>query len=359
MKILDRYILFKYLGTFFFIISLLIGITVVIDISEKVDNLVESDATLWMIITGYYFSFIPYITALLAPFFALVAVIFFTSQLASRSEIIAILNSGTSFYRMLVPYFVGATILAVGLWYCNNELVPIANKKRLEFERTYIYKRNFAIHFNFHRCIAPGTFIYIENYNPDEANGYKFSIDKFVHDSLVFKLRSSKIEWQKDKKKWRLSNLYTRTRNKDGTETITQAASADSVFSFEPKDFKFTDNLKEEMTTSQLVDYIHYLRQQGLTGDEFFEVERYRRTSSAFSIYILTLIGVSVASRKMRGGMGWHLVLGIGLSALYEVIMKFSITFSTNSTLPPIIGVWIPNIIFAVIAAYLLRKAPK
>lgn len=359
MKILDRYILFKYLGTFFFIIGLLIGITVVIDISEKVDNLVESEATLWMIITGYYLNFIPYITALLAPFFALVAVIFFTSQLASRSEIIAILNSGTSFYRMLFPYMLGATILALGLWYCNNELVPIANKKRLEFERNYIYKRNFSVHYNFHRCIAPGTFIYVENYNPDEANGYKFSIDKFVNDSLVFKLRSDKIEWQKDKQKWRIYNFYTRTRNKDGTETIVKASQADSVFSFKPDDFKFTDNLKEEMTTSQLIDYIHYLRAQGLTGDEFFEVERYRRSSSAFSIYILTLIGVSVASRKMRGGMGWHLVLGIGLSALYEIIMKFSITFSTNSTLPAIIGVWIPNFIFALIAVYLLKKAPK
>ncbi|HRN93245.1 MAG: LptF/LptG family permease [Chitinophagales bacterium] len=359
MKILDRYIVLKYLGTFFFIIGLLIGITIVIDISEKVDNLVESDATLWMIITQYYFSFIPYITALLAPFFALVAVIFFTSQLASRSEIIAILNSGTSFYRMLFPYFIGATILAVGLWYCNNELVPIANKKRLAFERTYIYKRNFSLHFNFHRSIAPGTFIYMENYDPDAASGYKFSIDKFVHDSLVYKLRCDKIEWQKDKQKWRLYNFYTRTKNADGTDKITKVSEADSTFSFTPSDFKFFDNLKEEMTTSQLVEYIKYLRQQGLTGDEFFEVERYRRTSSAFSIYILTLIGVSVASRKMRGGMGWHLVLGIGLSALYEVIMKFSITFSTNSTLPAILGVWIPNFIFAGIAIYLLRKAPK
>lgn len=359
MKILDRYILLKYLGTFFFIIGLLIGITVVIDVSEKVDSLVESEATLWMIISQYYLSFIPYITALLAPFFALVSVIFFTSQLASRSEIIAILNSGTSFYRMLVPYLIGATILAVGLWYCNNELVPIANKKRLNFERQYIYKRNFSLHFNFHRRIAPGTYIYIENYDPDIASGYKFSIDRFVNDSLVFKLRSDKIEWQKDIKKWRIYNFYTRTKIGDGTEKIVKTAVADSVFSFVPSDFQFTDNLKEEMTTAQLKKYIHYLRQQGLVGDEFFEVERFRRTSSAFSIYILTLIGVSVASRKMRGGMGWHLVLGIGLSALYEIIMKFSVTFSTNSTLPPIIGVWIPNIIFAVVAIYLLRKAPK
>jgi lipopolysaccharide export system permease protein len=359
MKILDRYILIKYLGTFFFIIALLIGITVVIDISEKVDNLVETDATVWMIISGYYLNFIPYITALLAPFFALVAVIFFTSQLANRSEIIAILNSGTSFYRMLYPYLLGATILAVGLWYCNHELVPLANKKRLEFERQYIYKRNFSVHFNFHRCIAPGTFIYIENYNPDEASGYKFSIDKFHNDSLVFKLRSEKIEWRKDQQKWRIYNFYTRTKLQDGKEIIAQAQQADSAFSFKPEDFNFTENLKEEMTTDQLVTHVDYLRRQGLTGDEFFEVERYRRSSSAFSIYILTIIGVSVASRKMRGGIGWHLVLGIGLSALYEVIMKFSVTFSTNSTLPPILGVWIPNFIFIIIAVYLLKKAPK
>ncbi len=358
MKIIDRYILFKYLGTFFFIIALLIGITVVIDISEKVDNLVEAETTVWHIITGYYLNFIPYITAILAPFFALVAVIFFTSQMASRSEIIAILNSGTSFYRMLVPYMVGATILAGGLWYSNAYLVPIANKKRLEFENKYIYKRNYSIRINFHRCVAPGTFIYIENYDPDGKNGYKFSMERFVNDSLVFKLRSEKIEWNEEVGKWRIYNAVIRTPSAFGFK-IDKVAQADSVFLFKPDEFSFKSGVKEEMTNSQLRDFISYMRSQGLTDIEFFEVEYHRRTSTAFSIYILTLIGVSVASRKMRGGLGWHLVLGIGLSALYEVVMKFSVTFSTNSTLPAIIGTWIPNMIFAVVAVYLLIKAPK
>ncbi|MCS6819855.1 MAG: LptF/LptG family permease, partial [Chitinophagales bacterium] len=331
MKIIDRYIFRKYIGTFFFIIGLLIGITIVIDISEKVDSLVESEAGIWLIIKGYYLNFIPYITALLAPFFALVAVIFFTSQMAERSEIIAILNSGTSFYRLLLPYMAGATVLSVSLWYANNYLVPQANKKRLAFERNYLYKRNFSVHYNFHRTIAPGTFIYVENYNPDDATGYKFSLDRFVNDSLVYRLRAEKIEWLKDKKCWRLHNAYARKKLADGNEWIQSYLYTDTAFIFAPEDFKFSDNLKEEMTTPQLIEYIRFLRAQGSTGDEFFEVERYRRTSSAFSIYILTVIGASVACRKTRGGMGWHLVLGIGLSALYEVIMKFTITFSTNS----------------------------
>ena len=358
MKKLDWYILKKFLGTFFFIIGLLIGITVVIDISEKVDNLVESEATLGYIITGYYFNFIPYITALLAPFFVLVAVIFFTSQLASRSEIIAILNSGTSFYRMLYPYFVGALILAAGLWISNNWLVPSANQERLAFERDYIYKRNFSIRVNFHRCVAPGTFIYVENYNPDDHTGYKFSLDRFVNDSLVYKLRSEKIEWVDSIQKWRLYNFYIRKRN-GNEDIITKVLQADSIFPFTSQEFSLKQGNKEEMTSAELRKHIQYMRSQGLSDIEFYEVEYHRRTASAFSIFILTLIGVSVASRKMRGGLGWHLVLGIGLSALYEIVMKFSITFSTNSSLPAIIGVWIPNLIFAAIAVYLLAKAPK
>jgi lipopolysaccharide export system permease protein len=358
MKKLDWYILKKYLSTFFFIIGLLIGITVVIDISEKVDNLVESEATLGYIITGYYFNFIPYISALLAPFFVLVAVIFFTSQLASRSEIIAILNSGTSFYRMLYPYMIGATILSFSLWFSNSYLVPIANKARIEFESKYIYKRNFAIKVNFHRCVAPGTFIYIENYDPDAKSGYKFAMERFVNDSMVYKLRSEKIEWNKETKKWRIYNFYTRVPTASGYQ-ITKVAQADSIFPFTPEEFSYKSGIKEEMTNNQLRDFISYMKGQGLSDVEFYEVELHRRTASAFSIYILTLIGVSVASRKMRGGLGWHLVLGIGLSALYEIVMKFSITFSTNSSLPAIIGVWIPNMIFACIAFYMIRKAPK
>lgn len=358
MKKLDRYILVKFLGTFVFIMALLLGITVVIDLSEKIDSFVENKVGVWQAISGFYIYFLPHITSLIGPFFVLVSVIFFTSQLASRSEIIAILNSGTSFYRMLWAYFLGATILAAGFFMGNHYFVPFANSKRISFEKTYIYKPYEGLRYNFHRSIAPGTIIYMENYKPTDGSGFKFSIDKFKDGKLVYKLRSEKIDWDKNKKKWRIQNYYIRELKKD-RDVITKGLILDTVFPFKPDDFSFTAHLKEEMTTPELKDYIKDMYRQGLPDIEFYEVERYRRTSSAFSIYILTLIGVSVASRRVRGGLGWHLVLGIGMSALYEIIMKFSITFATNSSLPPVIAVWIPNFIFATVGVYLVLKAPK
>lgn len=358
MKKLDWYILKKFLGTFVFIMLLLLSITIVIDLSEKIDAFVDNHATTKVIIWDYYIYFIPFITSMIGPFFVLVAVIFFTSQLAERSEIIAILNSGTSFYRMLFPYFVGATLLAAAFYYGNHYFVPYSNFKRIAFERKYVSKPIEGLRFNFHRTIAPGTIIYIENYKPSDATGYKFSIDRFVDGKLVYKLRSEKIEWDSIRQHWRVSDYYIRELS-DGGDKISTGKLLDTAFAFKPVDIKFTEKYKDVMTTPELVAYINEMKRSGQSDVEFYEVERYRRTSSSFSIYIMTLIGVSVASRKVRGGLGWHLVLGIGLSALYEIIMKFSTTFSTNSSLPPILGVWIPNLLYLGLAIYLVKKAPK
>jgi lipopolysaccharide export system permease protein len=358
MKKLDWYILLNFLSTFVFIMMLLLGVTIVIDLSEKIDAFMENHVSVQTAAFDYFVFFVPYITSLIGPFFVLVAVIFFTSQLADRSEIIAILNSGTSFYRMLYPYFVGATILSLAFYVGNHYFVPYSNKKRIEFERTYVSKVPEGLRFNFHRTIAPGTIVYFENYTPHNGSGQKFSIDKFKDGKLVYKLRSEKIEWNKALNRWRVSNYYIRQLS-DNRDVITKGDVMDTAFSFKPEDFSFTEHNKDAMTTPQLIEYIDYMRKGGQPNIEYFQVERYRRTASAFSIYIMTLIGVSVASRRVRGGLGWHIVLGIGLSALYEVIMKFSVTFSTNSTLPPAIAVWIPNVIYTGLGIYLVRKAPK
>lgn len=358
MKKIDWYILKKFLGTFFFIMMLLILITVVIDLSEKIDNFLDGTATLKQIVFSYYLSFIPYIVAMLAPFFVLVSVIFFTSQLAERSEIIAILNSGTSFYRLLWPYFVGACVLGGLLWYSNNFLVPESNKRRLAFENKYINKFTNNMAFNYHYQISPGVFMYVENYRPADATGFRFSIDQFVNGVMTYKLRSEKIEWDKKIKKWKVFNYYIREMHPEG-DVIRTGVEMDTVYPFAPENFTITTDRKDEMTTPVLADFIDKMRKAGSNDMEFYDVERYRRSSGAFSVFIMTLIGVSLASRKIRGGLGWHLVLGIGLCSLFEVIMKFSVTFSTNSTLPPVVGVWIPNIIFGFVAAYLLVKAPK
>jgi lipopolysaccharide export system permease protein len=358
MKKLDRYILIKFLSTFVFIMLLLLGVTIVIDLSEKIDSFMENHVTVRIAAFDYFVFFIPYITSLIGPFFVLVAVIFFTSQLADRSEIIAILNSGTSFYRMLYPYFIGATILALVFYFGNHYFVPYSNNKRIEFEQKYVSKVPEGLRFNFHRTIAPGTIVYFENYRPFDGSGYKFSIDKFKDGKLIYKLRSEKIEWNPKTAHWRITNYYIRQLN-ETHDIITRGDAMDTIFSFKPEDFSFAEHNKDAMTTPQLIEYIDYMKKGGQPDIEYYQVERFRRTASAFSIYIMTLIGVSVASRRLRGGLGWHIVLGIGLSALYEVIMKFSVTFSTNSTLPPVMGVWIPNLLYTGLAIYLLKKAPK
>jgi lipopolysaccharide export system permease protein len=358
MKKIDWYILKKFLGTFVFIMLLLILITVVIDVSEKIDNFLDGSATWREIIFQYYLSFIPYIVAMLAPFFVLVSVIFFTSQLADRSEIIAILNSGTSFFRFLRPYFIGAVILGGGLWYSNNYLVPASNKRRLQFENKYINKYTNNMSYNFHRQISPGVFMYVENYRPADAIGFKFSIDKFEKGTMTFKLRSDKIEWDKNINKWKVYNFYSREMHPTG-DIIRTGPEFDSAYSFSPESFAISSDRKDQMTTPRLAEYIDHMHRSGSNDIEFYEVELYRRTSGAFSVFIMTLIGVSLASRKLRGGLGWHLVLGVAICAVFEIINKFSVTFSTNSSLPPIVGVWIPNVLFVFVAIYLLVKAPK
>ncbi|CAM6004752.1 unnamed protein product [Sphagnum balticum] len=337
---------------------LLIMISVVIDVSEKIDNFLDGAATWKEIIFTYYLSFIPYIVAMLAPFFVLVSVIFFTSQLADRSEIIAILNSGTSYYRFLRPYLIGAIILGGGLWYSNNYLVPASNKRRLAFENKYINKFTNNMSYNFHRQIRPGEFMYVENYRPADAIGFRFSIDQFVNGNMTFKLRSDKIEWDKKINKWRIYNYYTR-QILPGGDIIRTGVEFDSAYNFTPESFSISSDRKDEMTTPRLADFIDHLKRAGSNDIEFYEVELYRRTSGAFSVFIMTLIGVSLASRKLRGGLGWHLVLGVAICSVFEIINKFSVTFSTNSSLPPVIGVWIPNVIFIFVAIYLTVKAPK
>lgn len=337
---------------------LLILITIVIDVSEKIDNFLDGTASWKEIVFKYYVGFIPYIVAMLAPFFVLVSVIFFTSQLADRSEIIAILNSGSSYYRFLRPYFVGAAILGSFLWYSNNYLVPSSNKKRLSFENKYINKYVSNVSYNYHRQISPGLFMYVENYKPADAVGYRFSLDKFEKGKMTMKLRSDKIEWDKKLKKWKVSNYYIREMHPEG-DVIKSGAEMNEVYPFKPENFAMTNDKKDEMTTPELSDFIDHMKKAGSNDVEFYEVELYRRTSGAFSVFIMTLIGVSLAARKLRGGLGWHLVLGIGLCALFEIIMKFSVTFSTNSSLPPVVGVWIPNTLFGMVAVYLTVKAPK
>ncbi len=359
IKKLDLYIIRKFLGTFFFTLLLFVLVAVVIDLSENVDDFLEHNVPIKAVLTGYYMNFIPYIVLMLSPLFIFIAVIFFTSQLASRSEIVAILSSGVSFYRILfVPYLISAILLIALQYYANHYLVPTANRQRFEFNVEYMDKREKRRENNISMQITPDTYIFMKTYNIKDQTGTRFSMETVKDSELIYKLKSDKIKWIEDKKEWQLSNFVERSIEglKENLET---GKKLDKKMAFDPSYFGQRVSAKEEMTTPELDKFIEREKIKGGNNLTFFLIEKYRRSAVPFATLILTIIGFSIASRKTRGGMGVHILIGITISSAFVVMMQFSTTFATNANLPPLLAVWLPNIVFGVLSVILLRVAPK
>lgn len=328
------------------------------DISEKVDDFIERNAPLKAIAFDYYLNFIPYFANLFSPLFVFISVIFFTSKMAGQTEIIAILNSGISFNRFLRPYIISATVIAIASFYLNNWVIPHANLVRLQFENIYIKNPYVYRGRNIHRQIKPGEFVYFESYDNKANTGFMFSIEKFEGGKLVTKLMADRITWDSLTQKWSIEN-YT-IRNINGmTEELKKGVRLDTILSIHPSEFNRRMNFIEAMDFSELNNYIKEEKQRGSEVIPFYEVEKYRRTSYPFATFILTLIGVAISSKKVRGGIGLQLGAGILLSFTYIMFMQVSTTFATNGNVPAVVAVWIPNLVYAFIAIYLLRKAPK
>ncbi|MBL4577729.1 MAG: LptF/LptG family permease [Flavobacteriales bacterium] len=358
MKQIDLYIIRKFLVTFLYAIGLIILVVIVFDISEKLDDFIESDAPVMAIVMDYYLNFVPFFVNLFSSLFTFIAVIFFTSKMASNSEIVAILSSGMSFNRLLVPYMVAAAIITCMSLYLNNFVIPIANKGRLEFEETYIRHKFRNLDRNIHRQIEPNTFIYFERYDNINNIGFKFAIERFENNQLKYKLLSDTIRWDSTMQRWHISNY--RIRLLDGTdETLVSGNGIDTVINFHPKDFGTRVNTVETMNYFQLANYIAIEKSKGSEKTTFYEIEHHKRFSVPFATFILTLIGVSLASRKVRGGIGIHLAVGLLVSFAYILFMQVSLTFATNANLAPMLALWIPNILFGFLALYLYRLAPK
>lgn len=358
LKILDRYIVKKFLGTFFFALALIISVAVIFDISEKLDDFLEREAPLRAIVFDYYLNFIPYFANLFSPLFVFISVIFFTSRMASQTEIVAILNSGVSFNRMLRPYLIAATIIASLSFYLNGWVIPHSAKTKLAFENIYIKNPFVYKNRNIHRQIKPGEYIYFESYDNRNNVGYLFSLEKFSDQRLTYKLLADRLAWDSVKNKWTLENYYVRRIN-GLNETLQRGTRLDTTFSFLPKEFNRRINFVEGMDQNELSAFIAEEKMRGSELIPVYEVEKYKRISYPFATFILTIIGVSLSSRKVRGGIGFQIGAGVLLSFSYIMFMQVSTTFSTNGNMPAMISVWIPNIIYAFIAWYLLKKAPK
>ncbi len=357
MKKLDLYIIKKFLGTFFYAIMILAIIACVIDYSEKVEDFVKKSVPTADILR-YFSNFIPHITALLFPLFIFIATIFFTSKMAYKSEIIAILSSGVSFQRLMRPYLIASGLLCLISLIANHYIVPAANKKRIAFEDKYIHYTAQSSDKNVHLRLRENLYVFIQNYDFTSNFGYRFTAETIEDTHIKEKLMADRVSYDSVKKTWMLYGVKIRT-NDSLSETFTQKAELEKKFPFTPGDLVEDEAIKDALTTPQLNKYIAREKLRGRETLNFFYVEKYRRTAQPFAGLILTIIGASIASRKVRGGSGLHLAVGIIISAMYIMAMQLTNTFATNAGLNPLLAVWIPNIIFSVLAAYLFFRQVK
>lgn len=355
---IDRYIIKKFLGTFFFALALIIVIAVVFDFSEKIDDFIEKEAPAKAIIFDYYLNFIPFFANLFSPLFVFIAVIFFTSKMANDVEIIAILNAGVSFYRILVPYLVSALIIALISFYFNGWIIPKANEKRIDFIHTYVKNPFVSRDRNIHRQIEKGNFIYLQSFSVKKKIGYQFAYEKFNNNDLTYKLLADRIVWDSIANHWIAENYFIREIN-GLKENISEGDKKILNIKFHPKELSFRVRETLAMNNKELNQFIISEKERGAGNIAFYEIEYHRRFSFPFATFILTIIGVSLASRKVRGGIGLQIGFGLLLSFSYIMFMQVSSTFATNGSLSPFIAVWIPNIVYAIIAIYLLIRASK
>lgn len=358
MKLIDSYIIKKFLTTFIFSIILIISLAIVIDLTEKIEDFIEKAAPLRAIIVDYYFNFIPFYTNLFMFLFVFIAVVFFTSKMAAHSEIIAILSTGVSFRRMMFPYFISALILAIGSFFLSNFIIPHSNKVRLKFEDTYVNGTYYNREVNIHKQLEPGVFIYLENYRVKNNMGSKFSIEKYEGKKLVSKLISRSMQWDTATKKWRVYNYFIRDIVGE-KETIRSGKRLDTALTLKPEDFVRRDTDKAKMDYNQLKSFIAEKKLRGETNTAVYMLEEHQRIAFPFSTFILTLMGVALSARKVKGGAGVNVGIGLILSFTYLFFMQMSAQFSIKGNLSPILSAWIPNILFAIIAFYLYKKAPK
>lgn len=358
MKIIDIYIIKKFLGTFFYAISLLIIVVIIFDVSENIDEFLDKDAPVDQIIFSYYFNFIPYFINLFSYLFTFISVIFFTSKMASNTEIIAILSSGVSYARMLRPYLISALFLAIMSFYLSNFLIPKTNIKRRVFKDKYIEGLAQEKGSNIHLQIRPGMYAYVQSFNTANGVGYKFTLENVAGNELKYKLMADRIVWDTTNKSWTLENYFIRNITPDG-EIITEGKKMDTVINMTPDDLYIHKEDFEEMNYWELREQIAKEKLKGSDEATTYEIEMHSRIASPFATIVLTLIGVSLSCRKVRGGIGLHLGLGIGITFAFILFMKISTVFASTGLLTPALGAWVPNIIFGVVALILVRTAPK
>ena len=357
MKKIDKYIIGKFLGTFFFSIVLIMSIAVVFDLTEKLDNFFENQVPMREIIFDYYLNFVPYFMNMFSPLFIFISVIFFTSKLAGNSEIIAILASGVSYHRLMVPYAISATILFILSFALTGYIIPPASQKMLEFQDKYIQKFSRENARNIQMEVSPGTILYIETFQKRTNTGYRASLENFDGKKLTMRITADRISYD-SAYNWTLSK-YVR-RDFDGMyEKLTRGNKLDTIIPIIPDELFYTAENAQMMTNPELKKLIVRQRERGSGNAQAFETEWWKRWASPIGAFIMTFLGVTLSSKKIRGGMGKNLGIGITLSALYILFSTVSTTFSVSGVMSPFMSVWLPNFIFLDIGVVLYIRVSR
>ncbi len=357
MKLIDKYILKKFLTAFFFVVVILVTVICVIDLTEKNDDFIKHDLGLGEIL-GYYMAFIPFIANFITPITVFIATVFVTSKMAGQTEIIAILSSGVSFRRMMVPFMMGASIIAALSFVLTGYLLPNANKKRVAFETTYIKAPYQFNERNIHVKVGPDSYAYLERYNNNSNIGTRFSLETIRDNKLEAKITASRIEWDSASSHWIMRD-WEKRELQGMKEEITRGEAKDTVISLTPRDFGTTYHLQETFTLPELEDYISELKFRGADNIIIYEIEKYVRFMSPFAAIILTFIGIIMSSRKSRGGSGLMIAIGFALAFVYILFFVFAKSIAEAKAMSPILAVWLPNIVFTFIGLFLYRTVPR
>ena len=356
IKRMDRYIIAKFIGTYFYSIALIISISIVFDINENLAKFTSYHAPLRAIVFDYYANFVPYFANLFSPLFVFIAVIFFTSKLAGNSEIIAMLASGMSFKRLLRPYMISAALISALNFYLGSYVIPKGTVVRHDFESLYKNNKKVTSAQNVQLQVGKGVIAYISQYDDRTKTGYGFSLDKFENKKLVLHTTANVVKYDTisdSRYHWKMVNYKTRDL-RGMREKITSGMEKDTVIMMEPMDLVFSKGQQETFTSPELLRYISKQQERGSSN-----VEYHKRIASCFASFILTIIGVSLSSRKRKGGMGVYLGMGLALSFSYILLQTVCATFAINANTPPMLAAWIPNILYVGIAYLCYRKAPN
>ncbi len=361
IKLLDWYIIKKFIGTYIYSIALIISISIVFDVNENLAKFTQYHAPFRAIIVDYYMNFVPYFANLFSPLFVFISVIFFTSKLAGNSEIISMLAAGVSFKRLMRPYMISCVLISMLSFYLSAYVIPHGTVIRQNFETVYKNKRKNTAAENVQLQVGQGIIAYIQHYDNNYKKGYGFSLDKFENKKLVSHMTANEIQYDTisdSKYHWTVRNWKIR-QLKGLREQITSGMKMDTVIMMEPTDLVYSKGQQETFTSPELKDYISKQIGRGSGNVVQYQVEYHKRIAASFASFILTTIGLALSSRKRKGGMGMYLGIGLALSFGYIMLQTVSSTFAINANTPPILAAWIPNIVFAIVAYFCYRKAPN